>query len=239
MFVPTTTTAPVVETGFQVFSLPQHPGGIGRREIVPPNEVGAFPYGSICKIWSESVQGTGFLIEGNRILTAGHVLRSALSRGVYFSGHEPFRVTKPQIWVHPRHQVEGDLFDYGVITVHPQLVVTIPAIPIVAATTDVLRRVVCEIVGYAQDFVDMVRYPKHGANPVDPRLEIRVANGVLQHRFDTSQGESGAPILARAPQNPNQWFAIGIHTFGEGNQVPGWPNRGVAFPPNMILDGIT
>lgn len=207
-------------------SMPHHTAGLGRREQIDARELSAFPYASICHIWGDRRNGTGFLVEDGRILTAGHIVYGANLRNIQFPGHSPFQVSgNAQIRCHPNFKQEGDLFDYGIITPPPQLIAGITALPMVKPDLNLLKNVLCEVAGYPQEINGMVRYPPHRTPPVDTRLELRLENGFLEHKFDTTPGQSGAPILGHTFSNPQQWFVIGMHIWGAGDLAPGYLNR--------------
>lgn len=207
-------------------SLPHHSGGLGRRERVPTAELGTFPYASICRIWGDRRDGTGFLVEGGRILTAGHIVIGAQIRSVQFPGRAPFQVRgRQQIYCHPQHRQDGDLFDYGIITPPANFLSGVAALPLIPPTDALLATILCEVAGYAQEFAGQLRYPPRRNPPVDTRAEVRLANGYIEHKFDTTSGQSGSPVLARTRQNPDQWFAIGMHIWGAGDLAPGFLNR--------------
>lgn len=214
----------------QIESLPHHSAGIGRRERISAAEQMQLPYASICCITGGSGQGTGFMIEGERIMTAAHVIKGAASRTISFPGSPSFEVTSANMKPHDDYREEGDLHDVGIIHVDPASVVGVVPLPTRIPNAALLAKLSCEIAGYPIDFAEMTRYPKHGLGLPDTSGEIILSDGFVRHRLDTTRGQSGAPILARKLDGTGCCFVIGVHCFGEGNLQPGWLNRGVPMP---------
>lgn len=217
-------------TNPQIESLPHHSAGIGRRERISAAEQMQLPYASICCITGGSSQGTGFLIEGGRIVTAAHVIKGAVSRTVSFPGSPSFDVSGSKMKPHEDYREEGDLHDVGIIHVDPVSIAGVVPLPTRTPNAALLAELSCEIAGYPIDLAEMTRYPKHGGGLPDTSDEITLSDGFVRHRLDTTRGQSGAPILARKLDGTGGCFVIGVHCFGEGNLQPGWLNRGVPMP---------
>lgn len=222
---PQTPVAPL--SGMQTYSLPLGLNGIDRRQAISEKEMLLPPYVSICLIRGRRIQGTGFLVGGNRIVTAAHVIDGAMMRDVQFPGHPPFRVAGP-FRVSDEFRQPGDAFDYGIIDIHPQFIANIPPLAFSSASNAALQRCSCEVAGYPLGRSSMMRYPPW-PNPEPFTCEIEVTGRVIRHRLDTTEGQSGAPILAWTRPDRSDLRAIGIHTFGDGDGFPGLLNRGVAL----------
>ncbi len=215
---------------YQTESLADANTGLGRREYVPGSELGAMPYASICRIWSDTSEGSGFVAGPGLVLTAAHVLHNALSRTVTFADGLEFTVGSDSFAIHPSYQSEGDRFDIAAIRLDPHALAGRQPIAILTASDELTERSECEVAGYAAGFATMVRHRVSGARNAEGEFAVRTSGGQVHHRIDTSRGQSGAPILVRPGNGSGTFAAIGVHTYGKGNMKPGLLNHGTAFP---------
>ena len=187
--------------------------GDGTPEDDRSNEYDASqpPFSSICKTWSASgayyLDGSGFLISEDAVLTAAHNIYDVSKFGGYtprvdleFENGEKYSVGSESLrvnsnWMNSRSAAD----DYGVILLKGSIASSAPITLSVCEETD-LNSVVT-IAGYDDDHA-VGNQHKHSS------LLHTLKEQLIFYSVDTYSGQSGSPILRSTME------AIGVHTDG-------------------------
>jgi glutamyl endopeptidase len=158
--------------------------------------------------------GTGWLISGNTVVTAGHnIFRpgpdpmacSGVRVAFGFDGSAPPVATAmaAQLKVSKGWHTGDARADCGAI----RLSQTLPALfgPDFLEPVETPDIVACSIAGYPTDLFPFGLY-------VDRGEARRTADGFVEHRISTEGGESGAPLLMFQGNRP---VVVGMHLWGD------------------------
>ena len=174
-----------------------------------------FPYNCICRLKSSICEGSGWLVNSNTVVTAGHVLfdrdtqssASEVNVWVAQNGSQTWEISTenrtafriPSEW----KQQGLDSFDFAAVKlsqrVHRAKYLKIGVLPVSTTLTNV------NVAGYPGDRKQHVMYlsksPLSGFN-----------ERFLKYFADTEDGTSGSPVFVRIG---GVYTAIGIHTDGK------------------------
>jgi V8-like Glu-specific endopeptidase len=211
---------------------------LGRDDRLPVKNVNKFPYSAICLLTCVPrhgryrYQGTGWLVGPRLLFTAGHNLHS-LQDGGYMAtvyvyparngsqfGHkvtaQANHLRTTTVW--EQSNPNGSAFDIGAIVLPEPVDVNtfgyfgyqvFPAAE--AKGRDVM------VAGYPGGKSETMWYHQ--------RTVIGTRRNQLVYDADTSEGQSGAPVMT---QYNGEWISIGIHNYGDAaGNIATWINNDV------------
>lgn len=207
-----------------------------RLRITPSSPL---PWKSICRLrlhfpGMETKIGTGFLILGDTLLTAGHNLykngQFAESTEVYAGINGDFNsnfgtdtVDSSRLRVHEKYKAGDIEFDYGIIILNKALgagsagVVRMQVFSQLTGLMGVVSGYPADIPNHAGSSV-----PNDGSTQWYCSGPLRQTSRQLFYDSDTTSGESGGPVLVLTKVAPdrNEWCAVGIHAYGVDDLAP-------------------
>jgi V8-like Glu-specific endopeptidase len=217
--------------------------GRDTRGFVSHANVRRFPYAAICLIRARFrdgwFTGTGVLATSQMVVTAAHnLIRSTRASQVelYFGAfHQQFMAkrTASRIEVHPRYRssVDPPEVDYGAVFFSSALT-EIDYVPLVRVTDSQTYKKI-------RNSVEIAGYPKiNGSAGVMYSARNRIydvlTSGRIEHQVDTTEGQSGAPIIAWFPQPSGSPLpgVVGIHN--QADPTNRQMNYGVFVNQDMV-----
>ena len=185
----------------------------------------SMPYKAICKLYMKGANGgnfigTGWLVAGNKVYTAGHCVYSHRAGGWMdsiivvpgksglsepYGRYSAFELLTTNFWMNDQSR----RYDIGAIKLAGNI-----------NHTDFLEPSLSDV-----DIVTVCGYPHDrdtGIFQYKMQDTVRRKNGRFSYYIDTFGGQSGSPLLR------NSSVAIGIHNYG------GCPNNGSDLVPRFI-----
>jgi V8-like Glu-specific endopeptidase len=171
--------------------------------------------------------GTGYIVDSNRIVTAGHCAYDstygwATSITVYTAYGDSYSVSKahvPSDWISTAHRYD----DYALLEINTNvdLSVAYGAVPLAVATQDFPVLGPVSVAGYAGGILKIDTGYRFSRLATDEYI--------FYYQLDTIGGNSGGPILFESDGEDS--VAIGIHTNGEESLPDGTllGNSGIRF----------